>query len=263
MPAREGEASYIVVLRVFAYFAVLPLPWLVLQRQLNAYKDTLGEVTWSSAPFRLSGPQTAVILPTALFALFLAFGGTLVALEDFELIKFRNLDAQPAVVDVSSGLDRRLDSDVPVEGTSGLYTLTPQHPIWTKVPVGTLNDESDLELYGPTADTWVIVYADRHSKRSLDKIVAGRREMLAEDMEAPLFSEERRLLPDSLYPISHARYADGPAFATARDMWWVTTLVTDEFEVEVIAGTSQGWIVEEKITGLLRSLRPKPESLGP
>ncbi len=193
---------------VFAMLlAVVGLPWFLLQRQLNVFKAGLEAVARTAAPNRLTVPQYFVLSFGLLFWGLSTFG---IVVESYDF------DPLPAGV--------ALEPAGEIRGDSGFYALSAPGPGWRRLPKGSIAEDADLELAGPSSGTQLVVYVNPAGDRSLDDFVDYRRMLIRESAESLEIEEVRRLLGDAMVPISYARYEIGNPILGALEVYWVATL---------------------------------------
>lgn len=227
----DAEGGLLVIIALLLSIAVLPLPWLLLQRQLNHYKQSLAGADWTSRPYRFTKLQYGA----------LACGVMLSALTAIGLY-----------VEFERHRGERLEQDARIGGASGLYTLTVPDYGWVRVPPGTIEQRTDLELYGPTVDTWAVVRHESRDDRNMDLVVNDRRLLIDDDLFSPS-SNEVRIMREDLMPISFVRYRGRDVIGITQTIW-VATLLTDDVVIEVIAGTSEGPRIQGDLESLVKSL---------
>lgn len=151
-----------------------------------------------------------------------------------------------------------------VAGPSGLYTLQlPDRP-WVRVSPGTIgDDDSDLELYGETVETWAVVYAECGTNHTMDGLVESRRDTIREWLTNMIVSEERRILRGPFTPISHARYSGRDPTLGGENIYWVSVVVTDHARIEVIGRTTSATNDQFALEGLIKSLRLTEKAEAP
>jgi len=125
---------------------------------------------------------------------------------------------------------------------------------WTRVPNGLYGDDPFMEFVGPTKDTWAVVYTMRGAW-TLNDIVSFRHAELRPAVEELELTEIRTLLPETMIPVSHVRYAGKIDGTWLRATWWTSVIVTDTGGVEVLASTMSGPVFERQIEALVKSLR--------
>lgn len=148
-----------------------------------------------------------------------------------------------------------LDPGKPVSGVSGLYQLSLPDSEWVRVSLGTIGEDTDLELYGSGIDTWAIVFVSCRTDLNLDSVVDFRRDAIQADLNEITFSEERLMMTDSFLPVSYARYSGEDPFVGDHQISWVGSVVTEDAVIEVMAGTTLGPDEEAGIESLVKSLR--------
>ncbi len=226
----KDGTSYAIVLLLSV--TVSPLPWMLLQRQLNHHKLSLTDPAWTSRPYRYTKLQYAA----------LACGFPLIALMAFGI---------SVHVDRRGG--ERLEVDARVSGTSGSYTLSVPDYGWARAKPGTLDAKADLELLGPTVETWAVVHTNKRDDLTMDQLVNAHRQMIDEEMISSSSDEIRVLRTDDLIPVSFTRYRNANTFDTDQT-YWIAVLFTDDTIIEVIARTAEGPIIESDIERLVKSL---------
>ena len=227
----DAKGGLLVIIALLLSIALLPLPWLMLQRQLNHYKRSLTGADWTSRPYRFTKLQYGA----------LAFGVLTTALTAIGLF-----------VEFERHRGERLEQDARIVGVSGLYTLTVPDFGWVRVPPGTIEQETDLELYGPTVETWAVVRHESRDDRDMDMVVDDRRLLIEDDLFSPS-SKEVRIMREDLTPISYVRYRGRDVIGISQTIW-VATLLTEDIVIEVIAGTTEGPLVQGDIERLVKSL---------
>lgn len=215
--------------------SILPLPFLLLQRQVNAYKMTLGNPRWTSQPFKLSPGEVSFL------AMVLGFAGYTL---------YANKDLLSRTLDRAKG-ETLLAGQV-VRGESGLYQLTLPTAGWVRVGTDDIHKNSDLSLYGPTEGTYLVVYVKCHNE-TIDQRVRFRRGRKRDALGYLTIEERRVLLDEALVPISYTRYAGtrkgGPETS------WVATVAEEDFLVEVISDTRGGEANQAAAEAFVMSLR--------
>jgi hypothetical protein len=215
------------------------VPFLILQHQLSGFKAALPGARWTARPFRLRLRQWLAMIPGAAALALVVYGVML------ELPRSRGVP---------------VETGAPIRGASGLYTLLAADGDWVRVPVGTIAEDTDLELYGATSDTWVIVFVSCSQGYSLDGVTAFRRTANAADARDYSYSEERQMLPDSLVPVSFAQHSWRLPILPITTVQWVASAVTQHVAIEVIGQSERGSTGETAVEGLVRSLTLTPEA---
>ena len=77
------------------------------------------------------------------------------------------------------------------------------------------------------------------NETTLNDIVVGRREAIAETTKKLTVSEERTMMAGHELPISFARYEDLAPIIGNGYVWWVAAIDTETIVIEVIAGTNR------------------------
>lgn len=187
---------------------VFPLPWLLVQNRMNPVTSTMPPTDFRKQ-HRMSSRHVA-LLGVGLSA----WAGLLSAMQ-MEV-------AQRASEQAMAG---RLFA-----GSGGRYTVRAPSAEWNQVTPGTIGDpRSDLELLGPSLDTWAIVYV--HRGVALNELVAFRARQLNKYADVN-YSEPREQQSGTRSEISYVDYeADDPFGPT----WnWLTTAVSRDAVVEVV-----------------------------
>ncbi len=192
--------------------AAVGLPWLLLQRQINVMKTGLGLVAWTAPPHRVTVPQY-LVLSFGLLFLGLSTFGALVESYDFDL------DPLPTGVALKPAAE--------IRGDSGLYALSAPGPGWRRLPKGSIAEDADLELAGPSADSQLVVYVSSAGEQSMDDIVDTRRRIIRESSDSLQIEEVRHLLGDAMVPVSYARYETRNQQLGIAEIYWVATLRRD------------------------------------
>lgn len=220
---------------LLAATAVLPLPFMLLQRQINAFKAKLDSPRWTSQPFKFSSGEIgflAIILVFALYGLYL------------------NTHALSRTLDRARG--EILAAGQVVSGESGLYLVTPPTAGWVRVGPDDIYKNSDLSLYGPAEGTYLIVYVECDGE-TIDQRVRFRRGKKRGGLRDLTIDEHRVLLAGSLVPISYTRYSG--TRKGARETSWVATVAEEGFLVEVISGTRGGKADQATAEAFAKSLQ--------
>ena len=135
----DQEVWYLETATFLLFVALIAIPWLLMQRQLNCFKLALSGARWSGRPFHFSKLQ------------YLALSPGVVAVGLFAFVSHENLLRE---------WGDHLGPGETVSGTSGLYVLSPPDDGWVRVKPGTIEEETDLELYGSSTETWVVAYVN-------------------------------------------------------------------------------------------------------
>jgi hypothetical protein len=214
---------------------IAPIPWLLMQQQLNRFKVSKlsgSETHWKSTPFKLTRLQYAALLPGILF------------------IGLGVYDTYNNVWRYSGEL---LAKNETISSDQELYYLTVPNDGWKRIARGTISKESDLELFSTSIGASAIVYTRCGTNLQMDLVVQNRRDLLQNDWDEFGYYEERQLLREIYIPISYARYSGTMSGQSA--LWWAATFITDNAAVEVVAG-GMGQGDTGQIERLIRSLRP-------
>ncbi len=191
---------------------VVGLPWFLLQRQLNVFKARLENVAWTAPPHRLTVPHYFVLSFGILFWGLSTFG---VVVKSYDFV----LDSFPTGV--------ALEPAAEIRGDSGLYALSAPGPGWRRLPKGSIAEDADLELAGPSAASHLVVYVNPASEQSMDDTVDSRRRMIRESSASLQIEEVRHLLGDAMVPVSFARYETRNQQFGMAEIYWVATLRRD------------------------------------
>jgi hypothetical protein len=127
-----------------------------------------------------------------------------------------------------------------VAGVSDTFHVTIPGSGWRRLGPGTLGDEdSDLELRGPGAETWLVCYKLSGSDTNLHIAVDNRRTLLFSDGEPSGFDEHRFFLEGSeLVPVSVVSYEIDYGLGS-EGVFYVLTAETDDHVLEVVGYTSE------------------------
>lgn len=225
-----------------AILTIVPVPWLLLQRQLNGYKARLEGVNWAYAAKGVTVWQGLLLALGLVFWVLIGVG---------------------LAPELQRWQGERLQASGAVQGASRLYSVTPAFDGWVRMPPGSVEQDADLELYGPTSDTMAVAYVLTGNGRSVDEVVDTRRALIEADLNDFTVEEFRVILPDSFLPVSYARYEGNALLGTERQVWWVATIAGKSATVEVIARTTQAAGEMDNIEALVRSLTPTGEMHRP
>jgi hypothetical protein len=141
----------------------------------------------------------------------------------------------------------------PVAGDSGRYRLTVPAHGWTQLSCGILAKNTDIELRGPSANTFVLVYARQDRQTTLDQTVAQRFARIFENSPPgdKTFSERRYFLDEiHLVAASLARY-QAPS-TSGRNIYLVLTVRSEEGVIEALGHV--GGSSEDDLRQVLTSL---------
>ena len=148
----------------------------------------------------------------------------------------------------------RLSATTRVYDDQRIFSLLPPDDNWKRLPPGTLEFGAALEFYGPTRDTWAIVYMQPDGDWNMDQIVEARRDEISQKTRTFIVSESRTLLTEPQIPISYAKYKSRRYGAHPLRTTWITTVETGSLDIEVIAATSDANEVQA-IERFARSLK--------
>ena len=226
-----------VLLVAFLLLLLLPLPVLAIQKRVNDLKAKLDAPRWTHEAYRLMRIER--------IGVFTVLGMAVAALLGQFDAKFDRWRGEP------------LAANQAVVGSSGLYSLTPPDAGWVRVGADQFYPNSDLSLYGPSEDTHILVWVrcDGVSVEDRVRFRRGKKRGAYRDM---VTEEERRLLPESLLPISFARYSGtwkgGPTTSL------VATVAQGEVMVEVLGQSTGGEGERAAMERMVRSLKPKEDA---
>ncbi len=226
-----------VLLVAFLFLLLLPLPVLAIQKRVNDLKAKLDAPRWTHEAYRLMRIER--------IGVFTVLGLAVAAsLEQFDA-KFDRWRGEA------------LAANQAIAGTSGLYSLTPPDAGWVRVGADHFHEGSDLSLYGPSEDTGILVWirCDDVSVEDRVRFRRGKKRRAYRDM---ITEEERRLLPESLLPISFARYSGTWKGRPTTSL--VATFAQGEVLVEVIGDSSGGKEEIAAMERMVRSLEPKEDA---
>ena len=127
-----------------------------------------------------------------------------------------------------------------ISGSSKTFRLTMPGDRWRRVAPGTIGEpESDLELTGSGADTWLIAFVVPQTDSDLHSTVDFRRAAVFSDGKPLEFSERRFFLEDSDFiPVSVADYRIDFGFGM-KSVYHILTAETDQHVIEVIGYTAE------------------------
>ncbi len=210
---------------------MLPIPWLPLQYQVNLIKNSLIQPNWI-LPTRFSRVMNKLGIVAGVIILMLI--GILIYTE---LPRF---SGEPLLLGQT------------VENSNNLYSIRIPGTGWKKAELGTLAEGTDLEIYGPTTDTWALSYV--HTNRTLDEAVYARRAAMQDDTEDITFTEHREFLKTSLFPVSHLVFTAKDPLLGNELYWWVSTVETENQTIELIVHTSEELKIQVQSEMLAKSL---------
>ena len=128
----------------------------------------------------------------------------------------------------------------PIHDDEYHITVTPPAPGWVQIKSGSLGEEdTTLEFYGPTTETWAVVRVLKGTKRTIDDVVFDRHNAVMQFDESFKMTEERIMSPGHDVPIAFTRYENMEPTWGLESLWWVATVKTEAFTVEVIAATEK------------------------
>ena len=188
---------------------IFPLPWMLIQSRMNDFTSMLPGGDFRSPAFRFDRRQIVAMglgLPIWL--------GVLLA----------------AQLGVERHAGVQLTFNQKVAGSGGQYSIRIPSDEWHRVAPGTIGDaSSDLELFGPSIDTWAIVYV--HQNAALADVLAFRAKQIRRFGEVD-FSEERRPRAEPDAGMSYVMYEAEDPFG--RTWNWITTAALEQSVVELI-----------------------------
>jgi len=216
------------------------LPWLLLERQLDVIKAAWPNVQYRTKPHRFTKLQwVALVLGGVLWALII------VGLWD-DVVRLRGT---------------ALAAGVAYEDPQGRFSLTPSRSGWLIVAPGSVVEDADLELYGPSAENWAVVHVVEQAGRDLDTVVDVRYGEISAVDENVRFTEKRELLPGTNTVVSRSSYRGIDPFS-GPFLFSVAAFVTKQGSVELIAYEGGRQRSASGGEELARSLKPAtaPES---
>ncbi len=220
-----------------AVTALIALPWLLLQRQLNVFKAQLQGVVWTAPPHRVTVPQYFAL---SFGLLFWGVSGLAFKIASFDF------DPVPTGVALEAGAE--------IRGDSGLYALSVAGSGWRRLPGGSIAEDSDLELAGPGSNTRVVVYVNSAEGERLDDFVDYRRRSIRDASDSLEVEEVRELLDGTQLPVSFARYRAESQLFGDFETYWVATIRSDDKVIEVLGWTDSHGTGPAAIEGLVKSL---------
>lgn len=227
------------------YGVIVPLPWAMIQLRLNRLKSAMSFPERPVRRYQFSVAQFAAII-VAIVVWPLAVIGSLP-----EGMVDEIFDEPPR--------GQALAPNTPTTGLTEGYSVMVNSDDWTRLENGAMSEDVDLELVGPSPDTWVIVYALR-GDWTMDEIVDFRRNEIKDQVENLSSHEKRTLLAGSAVPVSHARYTGNLRDGGWRATWWVSTVIADSAAYEVLGSTTSGAASRRQIEQIAKSLRLESES---
>lgn len=216
------------------------VPWLLLERQIDVVRAAWPNVHYRTKPHRFTKLQwAALVLGGILWALIL------VGLWD-DVVRLRGT---------------ALAAGVAYEDPEGRFSLTPSRSGWLIVAPGSVVEDAELELYGPSAENWAVVHVIEQAGRDLDTVVDVRYGEISAVDENVRFTEKRELLPGTNTVVSRSSYR-GIDPLSGPFVFSVAAFVTKQSSVELIAYQGGRGRVASGAEELAHSLRPAtaPES---
>jgi hypothetical protein len=164
-------------------------------------------------------------------------------------------------------LSMRYDLDVPatgitrqavgsvVEGPGGFYSVQLPDGNWKKVPSGTIQKDSDLELVDAKNGVKAWVYILEGKDANLPAQVKWRRKEIIDKNEVLLLHEKRILLADYDDAVSSLAEFKLKKPGGTRIHWWIRTLEVGDKLVELLVRTTNE-PASESAAVLAKSLKP-------
>ncbi len=154
---------------------------------------------------------------------------------------------------------RKIEADAVVASDSDRFELTVPSQHWRRVEAGTIgDDDSELELTGPGAETWAVAYLRPRSETDLDNVIADRKSMLFASGKPLDYRETRRFLAGSDFvPVSTADYELDFGLGT-EGFYVVLTAETEDQVIELITYTAEPAAHLDEVRGLVQSFALKP-----
>ena len=212
-----------------------PLPFVSIQRQLNAIKKARPRGPWG--PCARRGAQ----FETPSYG-FVAIGFILV-------MAVMQANSQPSK---RSG-GEALTAGQPVAGESNLFTVTPVTGDWVRMPAASIHEDADLTLYGATDNVYLLAYI-KCDGTTIDTRTRFRRGKLREVWSKLELHERRVLTPEMAVPVAYARYSGVHQSSGTRKVFWTVTAAQEDFLVEVIGVIKNEAVAEGEVEALVRSM---------
>lgn len=199
--------------------AVLTIPWLLLQQQMNQLRRAHGDV-WVPSAAQANGRQLGIMI----------IGIPLMILATVGAIR-QSKDA----FNIAQSKGEALASGDTLLGKARIYKLRVKGQDWKRVKPGTLYPDTELELLGKTQQDWVVARVLPNQKSTLDSIVDSRRTLVASNTKS-FHADENRTLESGgkLTPLSFAHYTGIEVSSGLQQSVFVATVVTDNNIIEVV-----------------------------
>lgn len=233
-----GEWWWIAGLMLFA------LPWLLLERQLTAIKLGLTRASYRTTANRFTNLQWAAAALGALLWALILWGLSQ------EVARWRGTE---------------LVAGVPYEDPQDRFSVAASRGGWVIVAPGTIIEDAELELLGPEAAEWAVVYVTEQAGWDLDRLVENRYAEIGAVDEEVEFSEKRELAPGTNIALSFATYSGNDAI-DGSFVYYVAAFVTAERAVEIIvytAGLQRSASGAEQLARSLAPSSPKESAVAP
>ncbi|WP_347985810.1 hypothetical protein [Methylomonas sp. AM2-LC] len=198
--------------------SVVVIPWLILHQQMNRLRQ--GQSTdWLQPVNQYTWRQRCVfILGVPLMGLAI-YGSK----ADFQYFKADNLAVGAALV-----------------GQSLPYQLHIPDRNWRVVPVGTMYNDTDMELMNKPSNEWVVIRVQPNQHQTLDSLVDNRKAIIAANWKDFKVVETRTLDSGAhLTPVSIAHYSHSQTSNFFNQSFFVATIVTTKTIYEVIGQGSK------------------------
>lgn len=199
--------------------AVYALPWLLLQHQINRIKRVRlvaspDAIRFRTRPERYTKWQWVGLGCGVLMFVLVGFA----LRDDYIRLTGEALPVREAWVDPLG----RFMFEVPRDG-------------WKIVSSGYYSDDAEIELAGPGAGDWALVFVHEQTGWTIDDLVEFRYDQLV-DSESE-YRETRRLIEGTGVAVSHADYSGFELLDGITD-YAVTSFVTETRAVEMIVRTA-------------------------
>ncbi len=219
-----------------AHLLVATLPWLFLNRQLNELKRAHPKIK-NKKQRLFKWPEYGVILLGIPLMGAVLYGSRINYLHQ---------------------LTNTVPAGQYVQGVTPIYRLQIGSGNWRKMPLGTLDSDTDLELMGKSPMDWIVVRAFSKQQLDLDTMVANRRELISSSWKNYHYTESRTLNSGAkLTPISLASYTRDKQLIAPPESVYVATIITPETVVEVVGYSANQRDKDQKfrVKAIVDSLR--------
>lgn len=194
-------------------FLLISVPWLLLNQQMNALRLSYKEKQAVSQK-RFTKTEYGILL----------FGIPLMA-----AALYGNQNGYAYY------MGEKLAPHQYVQGNTPIYRLQIESDNWRKVPLGTLDTDTDLELIAKSLDRWIVVRVSPNHQISLDSMVTSRREIVSSSWQDYRYSESRSLDSGAkLTPLSLAAYTHGDGLIDSSETIYVATVTTPTTVIETV-----------------------------